>query len=140
MSYDGALVKAFKTSQFFAVLACVLATIEMQPQRVSINLNIDAFGEMGAHLPPGVANGLRNRDILDEVSGQAIVDGEDVGFGCLVVGVGLCFIESLPDLGREDMFENGQRPVQPHGPFSRTVLRGSLAFEDAAAKASLVCR
>lgn len=95
---------------------------------------------MSAHLPPGVANGLRDRNILDEVSGQAIVDGEDVRFGCLVVGVGLCFVESRPDLGWEDMFEDGQGPVQPHGPFSRPILRRSLAFEDAAAKASLVCR
>lgn len=139
VSHDAVLVRALETGQRFAVLAWCVS----QAWRCSHNgnqgyLDIDASGEMSAHLPPGVTNRLRDWDILDEVSGQAIVNGEHIGVRCVVVGVGLCFFESRPDLGWEDAFEKRQGPMQAHGPFSRSILRGSLALEDAAAKASLI--
>ena len=139
VSGDGAFIGQFEAGQRFAILEqCVSQGRGAATTGVGGYLDIDAFGKMSAHLPPGVTDGLRDGDVLDEVSGQTIVDGEDIGFRRLVVGIGLCFFESRPDLGRENVFEKRQGPMQAHGPFSRTILGGRLTLEDAAAKASLV--
>lgn len=94
------------------------------------NVLLQPFAEQFSHLPPRHPDGPRQRHRLHHLPRHAVEDPELIGVLSRVTRVILSDTESGVQGSGEEVIEHGERPVDAHGPFSRSECRAALGFED----------